>query len=249
MSGQTEFTGAILDAAQAVPEGLIDPQGRSAGRRFNVYRNNVAVSLTDALGTAFPVVKKLIGAQNFDALAGIFLRQHPPSSPLMMFYGEEMPGFLEGFAPLQHIRYLPDVARLELALRHAYHAADAQALNPTVLQETAPETLMASRLRFAPAVRLVPSAWPIHAIWTFNMVEGAPKPQGVAEPTLITRPEHDPVQTPLSPGAATFVGALIDGLPFGQAVDSGTQTGAFDLSETLGVLLSGGAITALEPTP
>ena len=44
--------------------------------------------------------------------AGIFLRQHPPSSPLMMFYGEAFPEFLAGMQQLSHLGYLPDVARL-----------------------------------------------------------------------------------------------------------------------------------------
>ena len=59
---QTEFRSAILDPDVARPAGLVDGQGRAAGRRFDVYRNNVAVSLSEALETAFPVIAKLVGA-------------------------------------------------------------------------------------------------------------------------------------------------------------------------------------------
>ncbi|MEX0302113.1 MAG: DNA-binding domain-containing protein, partial [Leisingera sp.] len=108
---QAEFTRAMMDAGQSVPEGLTDHLDQPAGRRFSVYRNNVAVSLTEAMHSAFPVIAKLLGKQNMDGLAGISLRQNPPSSPLMMFYGEHFPEFLEGMEQLMHLGYFGDTAR------------------------------------------------------------------------------------------------------------------------------------------
>ena len=244
---QSEFTSALLDPAAAVPEGLTNPDGAPATKRFNVYRNNVAVSLTDALMTAFPVITKLIGAENFKAIAGVYLRQHPPASPLMMFYGEEMPAFLEAFPPLARYPYLGDVARLELALRRSYHAADATPVAPETLQALPPDRLMASRLVLAPAVQLVRSRWPVHGIWRFNMENGVPKPGGQGENVLITRPEFDPQLTTLAPGGGTFVAALMQGDRFGAALEAATAaTPDFDLTATLGVLLAGAAITRLD---
>lgn len=244
---QPDFVAALLDPQSAVPEGLTDPEGRPAGRRFSVYRNNVAVSLTDALQTAFPVIAKLIGEENFKGLAGLFLRKHPPRSPLLMFYGEAMPGFLEGFQPLAHIGYLPDIARLELALRQAYHAADAAPADPARLQEIAPDRLMDARLTLAPAVRLIRSRWPIHAVWRFNMEPGAPKPAMAAEDVLVSRPDMDPVQTVLPQGGGAFVAALAEGATFGKAVDRATaETAGFDLSVTLATLLAAGALSKIE---
>ena len=244
--GQSEFTRAILDPALTPPAGLTNPDGVPATKRFDVYRNNVAVSLTDALQTAFPVVCKLIGEENFRPIAGVYLRTHPPSTPLMMFYGEHMPGFLAGFEPLQHLKYLPDVARLELALRHSYHAADAAAMSPDVLQNTPADRLMAAGFEFAPACQLLRSHWPIHGLWRFNMEENAPKPEAKGENVLITRPEFDPILTTLAPGGGTFVANLLAGETFGAALDATTaQVPDFDLSATLGALLAGAAIIRL----
>ena len=154
---QSTFRAALLNPEAERPKGLTDGAGQPAGRRFDVYRNNVAVSLTEALETAFPVLRKLLGESNFKLLAAAFLRQHPPSSPLMMFYGAAFPAFLEGMEQLAHLKYLGDVARLELALRRAYHAADAAPIAPEALGALAPEELMAARLEFAPAVQLLRS--------------------------------------------------------------------------------------------
>ena len=91
---QELFRARLLDAAHPVPAGLIDGAGRPAGRRYAVYRNNVAVSLRTALETGFPAVKSLLGDEAFAYAAGRFLRQAPPRSPLLMRYGDGFPEFL-----------------------------------------------------------------------------------------------------------------------------------------------------------
>lgn len=243
--GQTDFREAILDPASAVPTGLVDPEGRQAGKRFDVYRNNVVVSLSNALGEAFPVIKKLLGENNFGILAGQFVRAFPPSSPLIAFYGEEMPGFLERFEPVQTLGYLPDIARLELALRQSYHAADSAPADAGLLQEMSPERLMAARFTLSPALRIVLSDWPIVAIWRFN-AENGPKPQMQAETALVTRPEFDPLVTDLTPAGGAFVTALAAGETFGTALEQASAIDPeFDLTPALAALVSGGAITAI----
>ncbi len=240
---QTAFREALLSPDAPRPPGLSDGEGRPAGRRFDVYRNNVAVSLTEALETAFPVIAKLVGAANFKLLAGAFLRKYPPASPLMMFYGAKMPAFLAAFEPTKTLGYLPDVALLELALRESYHAADADPIDPTVLQALSPDALMASRLRLAPSLRLVRSPWPIHAIWRFNM-DGGPKPAAAAEDVAVLRAEMDPVPTLLPPGGGAFIAALLAQEPLGAAFETATaETDGFDLSQTLALLISANAIT------
>ncbi len=243
---QTTFRGAVLDPDAPRPKGLSDGAGRAAGRRFDVYRNNVAVSLTEALETAFPVLQKLVGAENFKLLAAAFLRQHPPTSPLMMFYGAEMPGFLSKFGPTSSTRYLPDVARLELAMRESYHAADANPMDPSALQELSPEALTAARFSMAPSLRILRSDWPIFAIWRFNMEDGAPKPAMTAEDILIARPEFDPAPILLPMGGAAFVLALQSGNTFGEAMEiAATDNEAFDLTAVLTLLIDQQAITKI----
>ncbi|MEM6694930.1 MAG: DNA-binding domain-containing protein [Pseudomonadota bacterium] len=244
---QADFTRAILDPTREVPAGLTNPDGVTASKRFNVYRNSVAVSLTEALETAFPVIRKLVGEANFKILAGAYLRQHPPASPLMMHYGQEMPQFVAAFEPTKSLGYLPDVARLELALRGAYHAADPRPFDPTTLQTMPPDRLMAAYVDLAPAVRLIRSRYPIYSIWRFNMEPGAPKPEPRGQNVLVLRPEFDPVCHVLAPGGGTFVAALMDGARFGDAFEAATaQVPDFDLSTLLGQLLSGGGIAAID---
>ncbi|MEM6759906.1 MAG: DNA-binding domain-containing protein [Pseudomonadota bacterium] len=244
MPTQQEFRAALLDPGHAVPDGLIDGAGAPTVKRFNVYRNNVTVALIEALRAAFPVLRKLLGDANFDQLAPLYARAHPPTSPLMMHYGAEMPAFLAELAPLAHIPYLADVARLELALRRSYHAADAPALPANKLAEVPPDALMHATLHLAPAVQMIPSQWPLYDIWRYNTVDGAPKPQAVAQPVLITRAEFDPTPHALTAAQAAWIAATIDGAALHAAQEAAAAIDAeFDLTPLLGLLLAQGALT------
>jgi hypothetical protein len=250
-----DFLPALLDPERPVPQGLQDGHGRPAGRRFNVYRNNITVSLVEALTQGFPATVKLLGAEYFTAIARVFVQANPPQSRLMMHYGAGFPAFLETVPALAQLGYIGDVARLELALRRSYHAADAAPLDPAILGAVAPDDLPATRFTLAPALILIRSRWPLHAIWAFNMIPGSPAPQIQAQgqgqaqtqpqDVLITRPGFDPTPHPLPQGGAEFIAALMQGAPLGAAHDAGAACDSFDPAPLLGLLIAGGAITGL----
>lgn len=240
---QTQFRTALLDANQPVPDGLCDGNAAPAGRRFSVYRNNVILSLTDALAASFPLVCKLLGAESFDRLANIYVRANPPSSPVMMHFGSHFPNYLTSFEPLQNIGYLPDCARLDLALRQSYHARDADPLNSDAF-DAPPDQLMQLTLKPAPATQVLRSAWPLFDIWRFNMEPGAPKPRAQAQDVLISRPEFDPEPHLLPRGGAVLLQRMLACQTLGEAFDKALKdTPTFDLAKTLEIVLRTNALT------
>jgi hypothetical protein len=241
---ESAFVTALLTPDAPVPTGLVDGQGRPAGRRFAVYRNNVAGSLTEALETGFPVLVKLLGPEFFKAMAGVFLRAHPPQSRLMMHYGSAMPDFLASFPPVASLPYLPDVARLEQALRSSYHAADAPPLPTETLAQMPPDRFMAARLILAPPLRLVTSDFPVWSIWQANSTDKAPQFAMRAEAAVILRPQFDPAPHLLPAGGAAFVASLLAGKPVGTALESAGE--GFNIGAMLGLLIGGGAIIKID---
>ena len=239
---QSVFAAALLDPEAAVPAGVVDPWGQPAPKRFSVYRNNVASSLTRALEAAFPTVRKLVGDAFFAAMAGVFLRAHPPTSRMLMLYGADFAGFLEGFPPVAHLGYLPDVARVDQAMRESYHAADSAPLPEAEFQRLIGSDIAGLRLTLAPSLRLVRSRWPVVSIWAANHA-GGPKPVPAPEDALILRPEFDPRPHVLPKGGADFIEALLSGLRLGEAVDRAGED--LDLPRVLGVLITGKAITGV----
>lgn len=245
MSGQTVFAAALLNPALPAPHGLHGRDDAPAGRRFDVYRNNVVSGLIDALEAGFPVVQALVGPDFFRAMAGDFVRDHPPRSPRLMLYGAGFGDFLAGFPPAQTLPYLPDVARLEYLLRESYHAADSGPVDAAALAAVPPQRLAELHLRFAPSMRLMRSDWPVAAIWAAH--RGGPPPRGGAEDILIARPGFDPVPHVMPAGGVALVAALRDGVPLGAALAQAPAD--FDetrLQAVLGLLLSQGAICTVQ---
>ena len=241
MTGQTAFTTALLDPAIPAPAGLTNPFGGPAGKRFDVYRNNVAVSLTEALETGFPTVRKLVGDDFFKAMAGIYLRANPPSDPRLALYGTRFPGFLARFEPALHLRYLPDVARLDLGMRQSYHAADAAPFDTTGLE---PAAVLSLKPRLAPTTLILSSRHPVFAIWRYNTETGAPKPDPVPQDVMIARKGFDPVPHLLPQGGLTLARALKGQLTLAEAM---TRTLAdhptADIAALVTLMFTAGALT------
>jgi hypothetical protein len=245
---QSAFAAALFQPDAPVPAGIVDPAGRVSNKRFNVYRNNVVASLSTALSVGFPVIAKLVGDDFFGAMAKVYLRRHPPLSPVMARYGAAFPVFLEHFAPVAHLTYLPDVARLELLLRESYHAADHTPLDPAFLGSVPPQDLGALCLRLAPSARLMRSAFPVAAIWVRNTSDpDSPLPHG-GQDVLVVRPGFDPVPIPLPSGSFEFFTALNAGAPLEAAAGAASAaTHDFDPTAALQLAFANSLFIAPEP--
>ena len=123
------FSSALLKPDLETPSLVIGPKGNSAAKRYNIYRNNVTVSLIDALAAVFPAVQRITGVEFFRAMARCYVRETAPSSPLLFEYGHEFPEFIERYAYASEMPWLADVARIERGWLDAYHAADAYPLS------------------------------------------------------------------------------------------------------------------------
>lgn len=234
---QREFSRALLDATAAIPDGVIGPDGQPSAKRFGVYRNNVVVSLIEAVQLAYPTVQKIVGDEYFAALAKQYVRASPPDTPMMFRYGETFPKFLEEFDSVAHLKYLPDVARLERARRQSYHSADCHEIGAEKLAIIAPDDLPTCRLTLHPAMRIVASDHPIFSIWRYNNVspEKITTPQ---EDVLISRPDMDVLMQVLPAGSAVFLTALSNGDALGMAAELAmTASPDFDLAANLSDML------------
>lgn len=247
---QADFARALLDATLAPPAGLRAWNGSDPSRRFDVYRNNVMASLTQALAGGFPVVRELVGEEFFRAMAREYVMFDPPTSPVLVEYGDGFAEFVAQFPPVQGLPYLADVARLERMRVRAHHAQDAPLLLPGALQALMadPEGLSNLRIVLHPACQVLRSSFAVYSLWAahqhddgFERLEAlASVDTGRAEDVLVLRPLFEVGVMSLPPGVADFLSALAKGESLGQAATRAARVPGFDLGAGLTVLITPG---------
>jgi hypothetical protein len=247
---QTDFAQALLDSDRPVPDDLTSHTARHPQKRFAVYRNNVVVSLVNALRAKFPAAERIVGDEFFAAMARIFVTTHPPRSKILHTYGDDFGDFIAAFEPAAGLPYLADVARLEAARTRAYHAADAQPLVPADFSNIDPQSVGTLRLTLHPSLQVVRSLHPVVTIWAMNAgeMELGPVDPDVAEDALVLRPALSVTVQALPPGGAAFLLALSGGATLADAAASAASDDArFDLTANLAGLVGSGAVSAFIP--
>jgi len=243
-----DFAPALTNPDIDTPADVIGPKGKGAVKRYNVYRNNVTVSLIDALAGIFPAVQRLTGPDFFRAMARFHLRETPPSSPLLFEYGREFPAFIERYEYAQSLPWLADVARIERAWLDAYHAADVPPLDADVLASVSPERLADLIFLPHPATRIVRSHYPALTIFAANRSEEHVGLIEASEPedALIARPDMEVIVRHLPPGGADFIGYLISGEPLGVAAAKAIEAcPSFDIAASVAGMTEAGVFSSI----
>jgi len=241
------FAAALIDPDRKIPVVVTGPGRKAAVKRYNVYRNNVTVSLIEALAAVYPAVQRITGVEFFRAMARFHVRATPPTSPLLFEYGRDFPAFIEQYEYAGAMPWLADTARVERAWLDAYHAADAEPLSAQTLRSFPPERLANLVFVAHPATRIVRSRFSVVTIFAANRGEAAVDRIDASAPedALITRPDLDVVVRHLPRGGAAFLTDLIAGRSLGEAAASAQDASpAFDIASSIAGMIEAGAFTA-----
>ena len=242
------FTPALLDPETNAPELVPGPRGKQARTRYNVYRNNVTVSLIDALADTFPATQRIVGEEFFRAMARLYVRHCPPTSPLLFEYGPGFADFIENFEHARDLPYLADVARIERAWLDAYHAADADPLAQEQLAAVPPDRLGETVFVPHPASHVMRSRFSAVTIFAANRGSDPVGRLQCKEPEdgLVTRPGLDVFVRRLPPGGAVFLASLMARAPLGEAAAAAlVDEEEFDLAANIAGMIEAGAFTAI----
>lgn len=224
------------DARPAVLQGWLRDAPERATRGLAAYRANAGAAAERALATTFPTVAALVGAESFVGLARAFWQAHAPKRGDLGELGADLPDFIAASEQLVSEAYLADSARLDWAVHRATRAADAAA-EAADLQRLAEHDPSQLRLRLRPGCALVPSTWPIVAIWAAHRSDAPDRFAPVrtaldawqGEIAFVWRDGFTVRVDALSSTAdASFVQSLLAAHSLAQALDAAGPDFAFD---------------------
>jgi hypothetical protein len=232
----------LLERQRTLRDWVLATSGPPPLPNAGLHRDNTLGGLATALAGTFPVVHRLVGEACFTSLAQAYVCQQQPQEAPLLRYGTGFPAWLAGQEAAATLPYLADVARLEAAWTHAYHAAEATPLDPGALAVLG-DAVEDAVWRLHPSHRFITSPWPVDRIWRANQPDATDASVDLDTDgdthLLVVRPAAEVLLIRLSPGAFALLMALGAGLPLGSAWDNALALDAgFNLEHELTGLLA-----------
>lgn len=240
---QARMRDVILDHPDVVANppadlaAVFETRDIALGDRLKVYRNNIVGSLSDIMVASFPVLEKVVGKPFLEGMSRSFILKNPPAQGCLNYYGRGFAEFIEGFEPAKSLAYLPDIARLEIAMNDAYYALDDAALDAQDLARIDPEKLGDLNLRLRDYVHLLSSPFALLDIRDFALAGGDGEAPVLEREIFIMvhRPKFDAQMVVLDAAAFNMLTKFKQGATLGEAVEEVlSQYPDFDFQGFLG---------------
>ncbi|MDZ7890681.1 MAG: putative DNA-binding domain-containing protein [Rhodoferax sp.] len=249
LAQQQALVRALFDTpAQDAMKNIANLAIDTGARGLKAYQSNGHALARRTLSAAYPVVTQLLGQDSMDDLARALWHAQPPVRGDLAQWGDGLGAFMAESPQLRDTPYLPDIARLEWALHQAAGAADqlVDASSFSLLASHDPNQLT---LQLAPGAGVVPSAWPVVAIWAAHQPESpgfeevrALMDDGIGQTAVYWRQGFRPKVRLAMPGEAEALSVLLAQGDLGAALDAAP---ALDVAAWLPLAVQTGLLLAV----
>lgn len=219
---------APFDAAQLI-SAVHGDGGFSHEPGLTIYQHNRQMNAIRALEISMPTLATLLGSEGFGATVREYLRSNPPHSGDWGEWGGTLGDWIDAQEAFTTFPYLADCARLDWLCHLAMRAEDAHQ-NLSSLQLLSSTDAYSLSVTLNPALFLMKSEYPLHAIWQAHHAPDALRAEWIqaAQAEMGQRPHHIAVARPqwraepqaISAGDYDFLSSLQQGLSLGAALDN-----------------------------
>ena len=185
---QTDFMAYLLDETNGASfkTQIINDQKVGTDKRLSIYADAYRLRIIEALASAYPKLKMLLGDDFFDQAARSYIDKFPSTYCNMRWVGGEMSAHLQQVLPQHPVA--AEMAQFEWTLGLAFDAADAPAKTLQDLANIALENWPDLIFGLHPSVKILDLQWNIVAIWNaLNLQNTPPQPAKTMLPCLVWR--------------------------------------------------------------
>lgn len=225
-------------AAEHPPErlaSLVRPSWSMApAERVGVYHRMYLARMSEALGTDYPVLRHVLGGDEFLRLVTDYVQAHPSRSYTLDRLGDHLPKFLATWEGPGDAAFLADLARFELAMTEVFNETESPRISAEDLQALDPAAW--ERLRLVPiaALRLLHLGHEVIAqLEAYHDGRPAPPPQRGDTRIVLHRRDDRVLHRRLSRDEFELLQALVRGTPLAEAIELASQMQAARDQETL----------------
>jgi hypothetical protein len=187
---QSDFQAYLVDENKgtAFAQFIVDDAKVGANKRLGIYYDAYRIRIIEALATAYPKLKIMLGDDLFDSTALTYIDQFPSTFRNLRWFGGNMQAHLQHTLPQHPIA--AEMAAFEWALSLAFDAEDAAILSLQDLAEIPAENWANLKFVFHPSLQLLALQWNVVPVWNaLDKDEAPPSLVQVSEPCLIW--QHD----------------------------------------------------------
>lgn len=248
---QADFQAYLLNSSKgaAFTKKVVNDKKVGVKRRLGIYADAYRLRIIEALASAYPMLKALIGDDLFDKAALSYIEQNPSTYRNMRWVGDQMAAHLQLTLPQYPIA--AEMAQFEWALSLAFDAEDAPVLSLQDLAAIPPEDWADLRFKFHPAVQLLNPTFNVLLVWqALNAEDAPPKIQQINEPYVVWRKDLSSHYRSLEIAEYAAIQQMMAGANFGDLCEKLQESASEEEATTqaaqyLATWLSEGLLTAL----
>jgi hypothetical protein len=174
---QAEFQAYLMDDVKGAGfiKSIVDDKKVGAKTRLGIYFDAYRLRIIEALATAYPQLKALLGDVLFNKVAREYIDAYPSTYLNLRWYGSQMREHLQETL-VQH-PIAAEMADFEWTLSLAFDAEDVPGLSLQDLATIPPESWSALSFEFQPAIKTIQTSWNTIFVWqALEAEEKPPKP-------------------------------------------------------------------------
>lgn len=170
---QSDFQEYLINNRHtAFTDQIVDDDKVGAKKRLSIYYDAYRLRIIEALATAYPKLKMLLGDDLFDKSAREYIDKYPSTYCNLRWYGGNMREHLLHTLP-QHL-VAAEMADFEWALSLAFDAEDSEELTLQDICNYPPESWGNLGFKFQTAIQVIRTRWNVIPVWKALEAEETP---------------------------------------------------------------------------